>query len=105
LIGEGAFSGNRLTGIVVGNAVATVRDGAFYNNKISSVTIPPSLETLGKRAFDTRSADGRIRGNINYTDTGGNVLYTTANNFDTYYTSNGKKPGRYTYADGNWTLE
>ena len=105
LIGEGAFSGNRLTSIEIGSGVVTVRDGAFYNNKITSVTIPPALQTLGKRAFDPRSPDGRIRGNVIFTDTIGNVLYTTANNFDSYYASNGKKPGRYTLSEGSWNLE
>jgi hypothetical protein len=105
LIGEGAFSGNRLKSIELGAGVTNVRDGAFYNNKLSSVVIPPSLETLGKRAFDSRSADGRIRENVVYTDTSGNVLFTTANNFDACYNSNGKRPGRYTFSEGNWTLE
>jgi hypothetical protein len=104
LIGEGAFSGNRLTAVVIGGGVTRVRDGAFYNNRISSVTIPPVLETLGKRVFDSRPAGGRVRGSINYTDTSGNVLFSTANNFDTYYVSNGRQPGRYAYAEGSWTL-
>jgi hypothetical protein len=102
LIGEGAFSGNRLTAVVIGSGVTRVRDGAFYNNRITSVTIPPALETLGKRAFDTRPPGGRIRGSVNYTDTSGNVLYTTANNFDTCYASNNRRPGRYAYAEGAW---
>jgi hypothetical protein len=63
------------------------------------------LQSLGKRAFDARPPDGRIRGSIDYTDAGGNVLYTTANNFDTFYVSNGKKPGRYTLTEGAWALE
>ena len=105
LIGEGAFSGNRLTSIEIGGGVVTVRDGAFYNNRITSVTIPPALQNLGKRVFDPRSPDGRIRGNVIFTDTVGNILYTTANNFDAYYASNGKKPGKYTLSEGSWTLE
>ena len=105
MIGEGAFSGNRLTGIEVGGGVTRIGDGAFYNNKITTVTVPTSLETLGKRAFDSRSADGRIRDNVNYIDGNGNVLFTAANNFNTFYDSNGKKPGRYTLSGGNWSLE
>jgi hypothetical protein len=105
LIGEGAFSGNRLTSITVGTGVTVIRDGAFYNNFITSVTIPPALQNLGNRVFDARSSDGRIRGNIVYTDTSGNVLYTTANNFDAYYASSGRRPGRYTLSEGNWRLE
>lgn len=103
-IGEGAFSGNRLTAVIVGDGVTRIGDGAFYNNRIISVRLPESLEALGKRAFDTRPPGGRIRGSINYTDQGGNVLYTTANNFDTYYASNGRKPGQYKCALGAWAL-
>jgi hypothetical protein len=105
LIGEGAFSGNRLTEVALSAGVTTVRDGAFYNNNLTSVTIPPSLADLGKRAFDARSPDGRIRGNVVYTDTSGNILHTTANNFDAYYTSNGSRPGRYVLLEGRWSLE
>jgi hypothetical protein len=104
-IGEGAFSGNRLRTVVIGGGVTIIRDGAFYNNNLTSVTIPPTLTTLGKRAFDARSPDGRIMGNIVYSDTSGNILYTTANNFDAYYASNGKSPGTYTLSGGNWRLE
>jgi hypothetical protein len=31
-----------------------------------------------------------------YVDQDGNVLFTTANTFDTYYNTNGKRPGAYT---------
>lgn len=105
LIGEGAFSGNRLTNIVVGTGVTVIGDGAFYNNFITGVTIPPSLETLGDRAFDARSSDGRIRSNVVFSDTSGNILYTTANNFDAFYTSNGRRAGRYVLLEGNWRME
>jgi hypothetical protein len=105
LIGEGAFSGNRLINIVVGTGVTVIRDGAFYNNFITGVTIPPSLTTLGNRAFDARSSDGRIRSNTVFTDLSGNILYTTANNFDAFYASNGRRPGRYVLSEGNWRME
>ena len=105
LIGEGAFSGNKLTSVEVGSSVTTIKDGAFYNNFITSVTIPSSLQNLGERAFDARSSDGRIRSNIVFTDAGGNVLYTTANNFDAFFESNGKKPGKYSLSEGNWKME
>jgi hypothetical protein len=103
-IGEGAFSGNKLKEAVIGSGVTAIGDGAFYNNQISTVTIPDSVSSMGKRVFDLRSPGGVIRGNINYTDPSGNVLYTTANNFDTYYSSTGKRAGKYTLADGSWSF-
>jgi len=72
---------------------------------LTNVVIPPALESLGKKAFDARSADGRIKGNVVFTDTYGKVLYTTANNFDAYYASNGRKPGKYVYLEGSWKLD
>jgi hypothetical protein len=105
LIGEGAFSGNRLTSIEVGSGVTVIRDGAFYNNFITSVTIPPSLQNLGNRAFDARSSDGRIRSNTVFVDMAGNILYTTASNFDSFYASNGRRAGRYVLSEGNWRIE
>ena len=104
-IGRGAFSGNRLSAVVIGNGVREIGDGAFYNNKINTVTIPDSLDTLGKRAFDPRITGRSARGNVNYLDENGAVLYTTANNFDAYYTGAGGKSGKYNLGKDGWELE
>jgi hypothetical protein len=104
-IGRGAFSGNRLTAVAIGSGVREVGDGAFYNNKISTVTIPGSLSTLGKRAFDPRITGRTAGGRVNYLDENGAVLYTTANNFDAYYTGHGSKSGKYNLGKTGWELE
>ncbi|MDR2517097.1 MAG: leucine-rich repeat domain-containing protein [Spirochaetaceae bacterium] len=102
-IGRGAFSGNRIADAVIGGGVAEVGDGAFFNNRVNRVTIPPALMTLGKRAFDQVRP---VRGDtIDYVDRDGTVLFTTANNFDTYFANNGRRPGRYTLTRTGWTLE
>jgi hypothetical protein len=104
-IGRGAFSGNRLSAVVIGAGVEEIGDGAFYNNKINTVTIPDSLTTLGKRDFDPRITGRTSRGNVNYLDENGVVLYTTANNFDTYYTGHGSRSGKYNLSKTGWELE
>jgi hypothetical protein len=91
--------------VVVGSGVEEIGDGAFYNNRINTVTIPDSLSALGKRAFDPRITGRTARGNVNYLDENGAVLYTTANNFDTYYTGHGSKSGKYNLGKSGWTLE
>jgi hypothetical protein len=104
-IGRGAFSGNRLSAVVIGNGVREIGDGAFYNNRINTVTIPDGLATLGKRAFEPRITGRTSRGSVNYLDENGAVLYTTANNFDTYYAGGGRKSGKYNLGRNGWELE
>jgi len=108
VIGEGAFSGNRLTSVSIGSGVTRIGDGAFYNNRITSINIEATLtiETLGRRTFDSRPADGRIQGNVNFIDSGGNVLQTIANNFNSRYFDNERRPGRYFLSTGGiWDYE
>jgi hypothetical protein len=42
---------------------------------------------------------------VEYLNENGVVIYTTANNFDTFYAANDKRPGRYTYSRGSWAFE
>ena len=102
-IGEGAFSGNRLVSIEIGAGVTDLGDGAFFNNHIITVTVPPGVDSMGKRVVDVREIRG-VKPSIDYVDAEGNVVYTSASNFDTYYASTGKRAGKYTFADGTWTL-
>jgi hypothetical protein len=60
---------------------------------------------MGKRAFDPRITGRTAGGNVNYLDDNGNILYTTANNFDTYYTSHGNRSGKYSLGKTGWALE
>ena len=50
-IGEGAFSGNNLTSVVIPDSVTTIEGGAFQNNNLTSVVIPDSVTTIGDWAF------------------------------------------------------
>jgi hypothetical protein len=82
-----------------------VGDGAFYNNQITSITIPSSITEMGKKVFESRLTKKSSQPAVDYVDDKGAILYTTANNFDTYYSSTGNKSGRYTYTrEDGWKL-
>ena len=105
-IGEGAFSTNRIYSVVIGTRVEAIGDGAFYNNQLTSITVPSSLKELGKRVFESRITKRGSVPPVDYVDESGELLYTTANNFDTYYSFHGKKPGKYVFIrPEGWTLE
>ncbi|GHV90033.1 hypothetical protein AGMMS50268_05360 [Spirochaetia bacterium] len=101
-IGEGAFSGNKIASVIIGSGVTGIGAGAFYNNPINSVTIPNTVTALGRRAFDSRTAGGGLSRSVDYLDADGKVLFTSANNFDTYYSSSGKRSGKYTLTRQGW---
>jgi hypothetical protein len=105
-IGEGAFSSNRIFNVVIGGGVEEIGDGAFFNNQLTNITIPGSL-VLGKRVFESRLTKKTSVPPVDYVDeVTGDVLYTTASNFDTYFASTGERPGKYSFnsRDG-WVLE
>ena len=51
-IGEDAFSGQKLTSVVIGKNVKTIGENAFSDNeKLKTVTLNEGLETIGNGAF------------------------------------------------------
>jgi hypothetical protein len=105
-LGEGAFSSNKLNTLVIGGAVVKLGDGAFYNNQLFDITIPPSVTEMGKQVFESTTTQKSSRAPVDYLDDKGDVIYTTASNFDAFYKSNGSKSGKYTFSpqDG-WKFE
>jgi len=104
-IGEGAFSNNRIYSVVIGTGVTEIGDGAFFDNKLTRIAVPGSVTALGKRVFESRLTKKSSVPPVDYMDENGEIIYTTANNFDTYYASTGKRPGKYTFSKDGWTLE
>jgi len=102
-LGEGAFSGNRLTVIEIGNSVEEIGDGAFYNNRIISVTLPSGIDKMGKRVFDSRSSSVSGSSNIVFTYPTyprGRILQSSNSenrsvSLDYLYNSLGKREGTY----------
>lgn len=105
-IGEGAFSSNRMFSVVIGNGVEQIGDGAFFNNQLVSITIPPSINALGNRVFESRITRRGAVPPVYFVDVRGTILYTTANNFDSFFVATGMRPGIYTFStmDG-WVFE
>ena len=104
-IGEGAFSTNRLHTLVIQDGVREIGDGAFYNNQLTGITLPESVAQLGKRVFESRTTLRGSQPPVDYLNANGEILYTTSNNFDTFYTFNGKKPGKYSFRRNGWEFE
>jgi hypothetical protein len=85
--------------------VEEIGDGAFYNNQLTSITIPGNVSALGKRVFESRLTKRGSVPPIDYMDENGEVLYTTANNFDAYFASTGRKAGKYSFSRDGWIYE
>jgi hypothetical protein len=50
-IGAGAFEGNQIKTLTIGNRVEYIGSSAFRNNKIMNLAIPASVTTVGIHAF------------------------------------------------------
>jgi hypothetical protein len=50
-IGESAFSGNKIAGLVIGDGVETIGMSAFERNEIAALTLGKSVVTIGPNAF------------------------------------------------------
>jgi hypothetical protein len=101
-IGEGAFSSNLLHSVVIGGSVEVIGDGAFYNNRLTNITIPPSINAMGRRVFESRLTRRASAPPVDFFDETGELIFTTADNFDAFFASTGSRPGIYSFsrADG-----
>jgi hypothetical protein len=97
--GLGAFANNRLTSVIIPDSVREIGLEAFANNQLTSVTIPDSVRRIGRAAFiNNQLISITIGENVNlmgYAINGHHV--NVFDNFDSYYDSNGKKAGTYTW--------
>jgi hypothetical protein len=98
-IGELAFGYNQLTSVIIGSSVKTIGNDAFSTNRLTSVIIPDSVETIEINAFINNQLTSIVIGN------GVNIIsYAFENGFDSFYNTNGKKAGTYTYTT-TWSFE
>lgn len=89
-IGEGAFSYNQLTSVVIPDSVTSIGDYAFQNNQLTRVEIPDSVETIGDYAFSSNHlAEVYIGSNSNLTSIG-YVSFGDQHNELTIYNNSGK---------------
>ena len=104
-IGEGAFSTNRIYNVSIGQSVNEIGDGAFFDNRITTITIPGGITSLGDRVFEGRLTQRGSAPPIDYLNERGELLLTTANNFDAYFSSTGRRAGRYAFSRDGWAFE
>jgi len=113
---DGAFAKNRLTSIIIPNSVTYIGHGTFANNQLTSVTISSSATTFGGGgAYDKVFAGNPITSitlpaNLDlksrqYGKPTNNIDDVFPNNFGTFYESQGKKAGTYTWSGRLWRLE
>jgi hypothetical protein len=97
-IGGGVFLFNRLTSVTIPNSVTSIGYLAFSNNGLMSVTIPDSVTSIGDYAFaDNRVTSIHIGANVTLSN---NSFW---NGFESFYTSNGRMAGTYTYNRRKWS--
>ena len=83
-----------IPGAIWGEPVSSIGDNAFSGKKLTSVTIPGSVSSIGVQAFSyTRSIS--IGSNVSL------ELDSFPFNFANFYTRNGRRAGRYTYASSS----
>jgi hypothetical protein len=123
-IGVFAFIGNHLTSIIIGNGVTSIGEGAFMGNQLITLVILNSSTTIGKGAF-ADSITNTLR-NYNFATDETTYTYTYSdnqsltritlppnityanifpNNFSTFYESQGRKGGIYTWSGRLWSIE
>jgi hypothetical protein len=54
-IGDGAFSNNSLSSVIIGDSVTSIGNSAFFSNLLELVTIPNSVTSIGDSAFASNS--------------------------------------------------
>jgi hypothetical protein len=105
LILKDAFMDNRLTTINLPNNLLSIGHRAFYNNRITSITIPNGVVEIATLAFVgnaiTRITIGR---NVNLENAQLEMLHLAPFDlgFSSFYNTNSRRAGTYSYSNGNW---
>ncbi|MCL1927284.1 MAG: leucine-rich repeat domain-containing protein [Treponema sp.] len=97
-IGGLAFCNNQLTKVTLGKSVISIEGNAFSSNRLTSITIPNSVTSIGGNAFGENP--------LSSVTIGANVQLDYSsfpNNFETFYTKQGKRAGTYVYRNGAWS--
>ena len=112
----GAFAHNQITSIIIPKNVRYIGHGTFADNPLTSVTITANITTFGGgSSFDdvfenapittiTLPANVDLRSK-SYGSPTRNINNVFPNNFGTFYESQGKKAGTYTWTGRIWRVE
>ena len=117
-IGNYAFNQNKLTSVTIPNSVGIIWDGAFRDNQLTSVTIP-NIIIIGDSAFSSNQLASIT---IGFVESMGRDVFTNnpitsitipansrasgsfPNNFSTFYESQSRRAGTYTWSGRVWTV-
>jgi hypothetical protein len=99
-IWNGAFRGNQLTSVTIPDGVTYIGDYAFSENRLTSVTIPDGVTSIGESAFYGNELTSVVIGaNVRLEDRSFDY-----SRLESFYNSNGKKAGEYTYSNRSWSF-
>ncbi|MCP4520746.1 MAG: leucine-rich repeat protein [Cytophagales bacterium] len=59
-IGQDAFAGNQLTGVVIPNSVISIDEYAFYENQLTNLVIPNNVRSIKLSAFESNKLSNII---------------------------------------------
>jgi hypothetical protein len=123
-VGSFAFNSNKLISVTISSSVTSIEEGAFMGNQLTNVTIPNSVSSIGDGAFALSIVDTERHYNMGsgeityiYTYTGNQPLTSITlpanfryvnifpNNFSSFYESQGKKAGTYTWSGRIWAIK
>jgi len=117
IVGKGAFLDNRIQTLSIPNGVVFLDDYSFGNNPITTLVIPKSLATADDKIFVSR--DKGFRGAFSNKDNtstittitlpsnvdSGNFYGNFSSDFQSFYASQGRKAGTYTWTGRIWTVK
>ena len=99
------FASNQLTSVTIPNGITRINNCAFYSNQLTSVTIPDSVVFIGTSAFSGNQLTSiTIGNNVSLISEEKNSYYTSFDNFDNFYNTNGKKSGTYVLRETGRTM-
>jgi hypothetical protein len=107
-IASRAFFGNKLTSVNFPEGMWEIGSEAFASNNLTSVSIPDSVTTIGSGAFSRNNITRiTIGANVkfNYYDGPRVIRIFDIDDFDLFYTAQGRKAGVYTYSNNRWNVQ
>jgi len=106
-IGVNAFSFNKLTTIIIPSRVTHIGGNAFSGNNLTNVTIPDNVTIRGYAFSYNKITHITIGTNVrfepwNFEGVAYNEVFFDG--FDSFYISQGRRAGTYTFSNGRWSL-
>lgn len=100
-IGSHAFMENNLSNVTISTGIFSIKMWTFGINQLTTIVIPNNVTRIGSYAFRYNPLTSiTIGANVTLGDEYGTAF---DNNFDDFYTRNGRRAGTYIFSNGRWT--